>query len=318
VARTPFGLSLLSWESPERFAARRGSRLSRRPFTVERGGTLVAGREPGFPGSVDRRRYAARPDGFSFSEDLAESTEFVLAQARAGRRRLVPTTVGGEPAWQTRFVLPANDCAGRARSRVTLSLARRTLLPLRAVERAGTRVRTSRYTYSALNDDLPASDFATPPLGERPLRVDHGFRRTAPREAASHLSYAPRLPTTLPARFALAVAGWAPRSGRTGAEGSVSPRRELFAAVFRRGFERIDLTQRLAGGRGWEGDPFAFECGSEYVERATIQGARGRYGIGPEIRPHLFWRRGRVLYTVSGPFPKRDLLAIASSLASVR
>ncbi len=97
------------------------------------------------------------------------------------------------------------------------------------------------------------------------------------------------------------------------------PRRpELFAAVYRRGFERIDVTQRLARPRGWLIDPFGAECVFQYSERATIRGARGWYGIGPDTTPHLFWRQGRVLYTVSGPYAKRDLLAIASSLTPVR
>ena len=97
------------------------------------------------------------------------------------------------------------------------------------------------------------------------------------------------------------------------------PRRpQLFAAVYRRGFERIDVTQRLAEPRGWSVDPFGAECVFQYSERATIRGARGWYGIGPDTTPHLFWRQGRVLYTVSGPYAKRDLLAIANSLQRVR
>jgi anti-sigma factor RsiW len=40
-----------------------------------------------------------------------------------------------------------------------------------------------------------------------------------------------------------------------------------------------------------------------------------RYGAGPGITPHLYWRAGGLLYTVSGPFPKGDLVAIAESLA---
>ncbi len=315
VEQGPALVVLLSWEEPESLAIRQGAQVSRRPFIVERNGVTYDA--PGLPGEVARRTFAARPDAHSFLEELTAFSDFVLARARAGKRRLAAGTTAGEASWTTSFRLPANDCAGRAAARITLSLSRETLLPLRVRERVRRDVNTFRWTYSVVNDDLPASEFATPRLGARPFRVDRGFRRTAPASAASRLSYAPKLPTTLPPGFDLAVAGWAPRSERTGAEGSVPRRRELFAAVFRRGFERIDVTQRLAGGRSWEGDPFAVECGSEYAERAMIRGVRGWYGIGPEIPPHLYWRRGRVLYTVSGPFPKRDLLAIARSLAPV-
>ena len=307
---------LFSWEEPESLAIRRGARLSRRPFIVERDGVTYDA--PGLPGEVVRRNFAARPDAHSFLEELTPFSDFVLARSRAGKRRLVAGRTAGETSWTTSFRLPANDCAARPAARITLSLSRATLLPLRVRERAGGDVNTSRWTYSAVNADLAADEFETPRLGARPFRVDRRFRRTEPASAASHLSYPPKLPTRLPPGFRLAVAGWAPRSARTGAEGSVPSRRELFAAVFRRGFERIDVTQRLAGGRGWESDPFALECGREYAERARIRRARGWYGIGPEIPPHLYWRRGRVLYTVSGPFPKGDLLASARSLASVR
>ena len=36
-----------------------------------------------------------------------------------------------------------------------------------------------------------------------------------------------------------------------------------------------------------------------------------------EIVPHLYWRSGRVLYTVSGPFPAATLTAVARSLQPV-
>ena len=41
------------------------------------------------------------------------------------------------------------------------------------------------------------------------------------------------------------------------------------------------------------------------------------YASGAEIVPHLYWRAGRVLYTVSGPFPAATLAAVARSLEPV-
>lgn len=308
---------LLSWEASERYAERVGTSLAERPRVLERDGTRFFAREAGQRGSVDRRLFAAKPDAFSLVEHHVRYRDFVLARARAGKRALTPVTLGGAPAWRASLALRANDCAGLRRGQATLWLARDTLLPLRLRERRGLIAWTFRWAYSDVNAPLPASDFATPEVGARPFRDDQRFRRTSPAEAAAHLSYQPRLPTVLPPGFSLAVSGWAPRSNVTGAEASMPARPELFGAVYRRGLERIDVTQRLAGRRGWVADPFGGECLFEYVERATVHGARGRYGIGPEITPHLFWRRGRVLYTVSGPFPKRDLLAIARSLAPV-
>jgi hypothetical protein len=317
VAHTPDGVWLGSYEGARRYAARRGTSLARRPFLLERDGARYFGREPGYPGAVETRTFAARPEGYSSAAELSSYVEFVLAQARGGRRALVATTVAGRPAWRASLGLHANDCAGLARGRATVWLARRTLLTLRLVTTRGQVVRRFRYSYRAVNGDLPASDFARPRLGARPFREDQGFRRAGPAAAAANLSYAPELPTTLPRGFRFTASGWAPRSGLTGAEGSNPRYAQLFAAVYRRGTERIDVSQRLAGRRGWLADPFGGECLFEYVEPARVRGAIGQYGIGAEIVPHLYWREGRVIYTVSGPFPKRDLLAVASSLTPV-
>ncbi len=119
----------------------------------------------------------------------------------------------------------------------------------------------------------------------------------------------------MPSGFGLSTSGWAPRSNITGPEGSNPRHRELFAAVYRRGWERIDVTQRL--GAAFPNDPFGFECGVLRTQRVTIDGVQGTYGEGPEIVPHLYWRAGGVVHTVSGPFPRATLVEIAESLEPV-
>ena len=49
----------------------------------------------------------------------------------------------------------------------------------------------------------------------------------------------------------------------------------------------------------------------------TVRGARGTFGVGTLIRPHLYWREGGVLLTLSGPFPAETLVQVADSLAPV-
>jgi hypothetical protein len=114
------------------------------------------------------------------------------------------------------------------------------------------------------------------------------------------------------------VSGWARRSGITGPEGSIPAFPWLFAARYRRGQEHIDVTQRLArAGEDWPVDPFGSECQPLRTENVTIGTVTATYGIGENTVPHLFWRDGPLLYTVSGPFPKDDLVAIAASLRRV-
>lgn len=309
-AQTPRGIESIAWAGPESLAVRGADGQ-----LVEVDGTLSYGRTGAGPGSVERRRFPARPDGYSELQRFRSVTEFVLAQARAGTRRLAETTVVGRPAFRTAVPLRANKCAGLRSGRVTVWLDRETLLPLRLVEeRAGRRRQVWSYRYSDLNAALPRSAFARPDAGEQPFRSDSGFVRTAPAHAAGPLSYSPSLPALLPPGFELAVSGSAPRSGITGPEGSNPPSRELFAAVYRRGWETIDVTQRLAAPQPWLSDPFGAECVFEHVEQAKVGSATAVYALSPEIVPHLYWRRGRFLFTVSGPFPRADLVAIAASL----
>jgi hypothetical protein len=92
--------------------------------------------------------------------------------------------------------------------------------------------------------------------------------------------------------------------------------RELFSAVYRRGSEEIDLTERLAPAGGWSADPFGDECVRQFTETALIGDASAVYGASAYTTPHR--RSGRVLYTVIGPFPKAQLAVIARSLAPAR
>jgi len=309
-AQTPQGGESIAWQGPESLAVR-----GQNGDLVEVDGVLYYGATELGSGSVERRRYPARPDGYSELHRFRSVVEFVLAQARAGTRRLTETALAGRPALRTAAPLRANKCGGLRAGRATIWLDRDTLLPLRLVEeRPGQPAHVWTYRYSELNAKLRQSLFAPPDTGEDPFRRDSAFVRTAPGHAAGPLSYVPSLPTVLPPGFALAVSGWARTSGITGPEGSNSPSRELFAAVYRRGWETIELTERLAAPQPWLSDPFGAECAFEYVEKAKVGSATATYGLAPEIVPHPYWRKGRLLYTVSGPFPKADLVAIAASL----
>jgi hypothetical protein len=317
-------IQTISWQTPESFAVR--TRGGMPPLgsevVVERGGMRVLASAPGSRRSdidiMERRLYAARPDGYSLTQEtLLGPTEFVLEQARAGKLRLRLTRVGRRLALRAKVRLYPNDCAALRGGSAELWLDRATLLPVRLRVRRGSLRYGSRTFLRSVNARLAPGAFTAPRSRRQRQVLDYGFVRASPRAAARRLSYRPLLPRVLPPGFSLAVSGWARRSGRTGPEGSNPINRELFGAVYRRGFERIDVTQRLAGGRGWLSDPFGAECRFQLEERAQVSGVRVRFGTGPDSTPHLYWRRGRLLFTVSGPFPKADLVAIAESLAPV-
>jgi hypothetical protein len=289
---------------------------------IGRRGTEYIGASTGSDGSILRNLFPAAPDGGVRSVDRhGRLLDFVLAEARAGTLALTEAAIAGKSALRTTVDIPANDCAGLPPRRVTVFLARRTLLPLRVTERrrsTGKVLSVTTYAYSGLNAAVPVATFAPPPLGRRPFVTNLGFIRTSPPAASRPLPYVPRLPTVLPPGYSRAVSGWARRSGITGAEGSIPALPWLFAARYRRGQEHIDVTQRLArGGADWPDDPFGGECQPLRTERVTIGTVPGTYGTGQTVGPHLYWRDGPLLYTVSGPFPKDDLIAIAASLRRI-
>jgi hypothetical protein len=313
--RTPNATTEVTWRSPEHVAVR-SSDSDFRSF-VQRGRTLYEGAVgPPNPsaGAVTRRTYAAQPDADSLAEELlGNQVDFVLAEARAGKLRLYPTSGDAPPDWTANVLLRANDCAGLRAAPATVIIDRPTLLPLGVRSHRG----ITTVNYRRINAPLAAGAFRLPDVG-RVYRRDQGFVRASPARAAGPLPYAPELPASVPNGFKRVVSGWAQRSGRTGPEASNPRYASLFGAVYRRGWERIDVTQRLAGATGWVSDPFGVECGFQLESAVRVKGVPAAYGAGPEITPHVYWRRGKLLYTVSGPFPKKDLVAIAESLAPVR
>lgn len=318
IAQPRFGpADIVTIRGPEDFRVR--SVAGRETFVdVGRDGTERVGATATGDGSLLRNRFAAQPDGFPRNgfERYQSLVSYVLGQARGGAATLTATTAAGRAALRADVDMPANDCAGLPRRTIRVWLSRRTLLPLRVVERAtsnGRVVDATNYTYTRINAPLPAATFAPPPIGRRPFRGNDRFIRTAPAHAAGPLPYIPRLPSVLPPGFTLAVSGWAPRSAVTGAEGSIAPFPWLFAASYRRGQERIDVTQRVAT-RNWPDDPFGGECQPLRTERVQIGSITGTFGTGQNTVPHVYWRDGRLLYTVSGPYPRDDLVTIAASL----
>jgi hypothetical protein len=311
---TSYGSAEVAWRAPEDWVARRSAENG--GDVAELGAVTVYGATPGYPGSIVKRTFAAQPDGYSEADVLRTIADHVLGEARGGRLELRRDRAGGRPAWKARFALAANECAGAPKGTGELWLDRETLLPLRYVERRqGREAAVWRYAYRDVGADLPGALFARPKLGDKPLVRDLGFVRRAPARPAGSLSYVPLLPSLVPEGFELAVSGSAPLSGRTGPEASNPRYRDLFAAVYRRGFERIEITQRAARSGGWPSDPFGAECQRLREEQVTVRGADAVFATAPGATPHLYWRKGKLLFTVSGPFPKDDLVAIAESLA---
>jgi hypothetical protein len=270
--------------------------------------------------TVTRNAIPVEPDGSNwFENDMLEGAAAMLARHRSGESPFVEVTVGGDAMYRGRVSLPANDCAALVKGRLTLLFDARTLLVRRKTElRGGSASRRLVVVYEGINEPVTAGtfDFLT---ALNTSSFSQGFKRVTPKKADRKVPYAVRVVTYLPDGFVKAVSGWARRSSITGPEGSIPRSPYLFGVVYRRGWERIDITQRKVTSEVWrmwkETSPYGIECGSLTRSKVRVKGARGWYESDATRAPRVYWKKGSVLYTVQGPFPKATLLHIARTLA---
>lgn len=262
------------------------------------------------------RPFQTWPDVASGPDDLGlKLAQFAVTEARAGKLTLAAETLAGRATLRAEIDLPANTCRDLPEGTATLWLTKTTLLPKRLeIERDG-ETTTFTYTFEGFNRSLSLG--AVPKLGSNPERINQGFLRRTPEVAAGPLAFQPRLPATLPTGFKLVASGWASKGARTGAGNANKADTSLFSAVYAKGWERIELTQRVASNGTWARDPFSRLCLGMQVGRTLVNNRGAKYGIGPEIPSHLWWREGSILFTVSGPLPKKDLKVIAESLKPI-
>lgn len=297
-------------------------------YSARTRGTTVAGR--GFAshlldGVLIRNDYDVSPDGFDLlSGDLLGAVWPLVARQRSGGApAFKATTVGGRRLLTASVRVAANECAGLAAGVRTVLVDPRTLLPVRVTERrAGKQVRDAVTTVRRAT----SSDFTPVHLvGDRDVS-DAGFQRRTPAAAAAQLGFPVSVPATVPAGFRFAWSGAATLGMPIGPEGSFPRSNGLFGARWERGIETLELTMRGATGtlqRDWdESDPFGAECGSEQVHEATVVTSSranlpAHYAVPETGLARLWWRDGKTLYTLAGPFSQAQLQEVASSLQTV-
>lgn len=259
------------------------------------------------------------PDGFPVLElEVMGYAWPLVARVRSGGTLLV-ATLDGRRVLRGFTRLAANACAGlRAGTRIT-DLEPATLVPRRVVERrTGSTSRTWRFMPRAAR----ANDFAPLRFLEAPSTRDDGFvRRTSARAVAALVSFPISMPTSLPTGFRFGHLGSAPRGAALGPEASFPRSRGVFFARWSRGLETLDFTIRPAHGtltRDWdESDPFRGECSSAVTTDVMIGSNTAKYAQGETGSPHMWWRDGTTLYTLTGPFSVEQLATVARSLTPV-
>ena len=298
---------------PERFGSN-----AKDPKIVDiaaRGGELVFGATSTVKGRRVVNRFQAAPDGVTGPNDLGlKLAQFAVTEARAGKLQLTADRLASRDVLRGEIDLAANSCRKLAEGTATIWLTKTTLLPKRLeVERDGVTT-TFNYNFEGFNESLSLSDIGLPKLGRSPVQVNEKFKRVTPATAEGPLAFVPRLPATLPAGFTLVASGWASKGAKTGVRDLNTPNSSLFSAVYKKGWERIEITQRLVGSAKFRRDPFSESCLAMQPGNTVIKNRGAKYGIGTEIPSHLWWREGNIYFTVSGPYGKKDLKVIAESL----
>ena len=289
---------LISWEEPGRLrGAAAARRRCGRPWLLERAGApRRRNAATGSTASSSATRSSPGPRTYTLLDPSVPLRRVRRSRRRAGaagpssRRRSAAATRGRRPSACAATTAPA---CGPARRRSGSRSGRS--CPLRVVgDRAGARsLRAELHRIGNVNRDLPGLDFATPPLGPRPITRRHGFRaRRRPRRRRTSPTR-PELPTVAARRLhprALRLAAAVGDHRRRGLESPLrrALRRRLPArarahrrhATPRRR-RRLDRPTRSAA---------SASSSSRSTRRCTA--SRPSTGSGRETPPHLYWQVG--------------------------
>jgi len=261
----------------------------------------------------------AGPSEWLLGRQLGAAVRALLA---ADDPRVVETEHGGRPAWRVTLPTAPNRIYPDI-DRIDVTVDRGTGLPVRVVTTLDGAFRGElRVDRLAVDAPLPAGTFRIRfPAGAEVLRSDAGFRRAELAEVEGIVGYRPLVPREVPPGYRLAEVAVARTAGPTGVEGGNPPSRMVVSLAYRRGFERLLVSTRLAGAGAarWD-DPLASGEGlPDRLERVAIGagalvGAPAELVIGPRAVPHLWALAGGLVVTVSGDLGRDELLEVAGSL----
>lgn len=254
--------------------------------------------------------------------------------------RVTETTYEGRPAWRLEVkAIPNALSYGLSGDRFSITVDRRTGMPVKVVERAGGQfVREIRIEHLSVDRKLAPDAFTFRfPEGIRVNRLDYGFRRVGLARVESIVGYAPLVPSWVPEGYELQEVAVARRAGPTGAEGANPPSEDVVSLSYRRGLDQFVTTTRLArpphGLAPEEGlppmevlwdDPLATGEGfvdrpeRVLVRRGALAGVELELLIVPRNIPHVWALTDELVVTVSGDLSRGELLHVAESLRRQR
>lgn len=247
---------------------------------------------------------------------------FVRAVLVAEDPRVREVVYEGRAAWALDVdAVPNAIVPEHTADRFEITVDRATGMPVRVVERkAGALLRELRIEQLAVDEPVGPDTFRLElPAGVLTYRDDDGFRRVQRGDIRTSVGYTPLVPAWVPEGYGLAEVAVAERGGPTGTEGGNPPSRMVTSLSYRRGFDQLVVTTRLAGADDWS-DPLA--TGEGYVDdpekltirRGALRGASAELVVVPRGIPHVWALGDDLVVTVAGALSRDELVRVAESL----
>jgi hypothetical protein len=276
-------------------------------------GLFAAERTGLAPGAPD-----PAPTEWLLGRDLGSVVRALLA---ARDPRIGEIRYEGREAWQVDVNVPPNAIYADA-DRLAITVDEATGIPVHVVETLdGAFRRELRVEGLRLGSALPADAFTLRfPRGIEVFRTESGFRRTSLPRAAEAVGYAPLVPHWVPAGYGLSEVAVARRAQPTGREGSNPPSEGVVSLSYRRGFDHLVVSTRLARtGQPWSdplatGEGFVDDPEPLRIRTGALSGAEAQLLIAPRAIPHVWALTDSLVVTVSGDLSRSELIRVAESL----
>lgn len=267
---------------------------------------------------------AGRPDAAPADWALSRRLGSVVrALQAAGDASVTETTYDGRAAWVLEAEVQPNRLAAFPADRISVTVDRETGFPVRVIETAdGSPVSELSITDIVIDPVFAEDAFELAfPAGTEVYSEDYGFARIPLEEATAAVGYEVLTPAWLPEGYQLASVSVAADAMSTGKEGMNPASRGVVSLAYRRGFDTLVITTRLAGeNRSAWADPLS--SGEGFIDEpelvtlggGTLQGIPAEVLVDPLTVPHLWAVGDRLVVTVAGDASAAELQRIAESL----
>jgi hypothetical protein len=267
------------------------------------------------------------PDTYVDSAFQRELGSVVRALLGMGDPRVETTEYAGRQVWSLATPVRQDRLAGAGGSpdHLEVKVDVQTGIPVYARWTVDGKLRRElRITSMDLDPDVSRSRLTVDvPDGVAVSRSNQGFERVELDEVEHVVGYAPLVPTWLPDGYGLADVTVARRGGPTGSEAMNPQAPDVVSLLYRRGFDRIVLSTRVAVPGDWSdplatGEGFVDRPEEVRLERGALSGVEANLLIVPLAIPHIWALTDELVVTVAGDLDRDELLRVAESLGARR